>query len=89
MRRVVSSDELTQAGVSIEKKGGKWVHTIPATVRLNGDPEPIEVVVQGAEVENGVYSVSRDTVADMSFSDVNGKYRVTFSERKLQPKSVD
>lgn len=89
MRRVVSSDELTHAGVSIEKKEGKWIHTIPSTIRLKSDPEPIEVVVQGEIIENGVYSVSRDTVVDMSFSDVNGKYIVTFSERKLQPKSVD
>ena len=67
-KRAVSPEELTTNNVSIEKKGGKWIHTIPSKIQLAGDNTPIEVVIDTSKSESGIYSISREKNTTSSFS---------------------
>ena len=80
--RTLTSDELVKAGVSITNIGGKWKHTIPKTLQLKGDVAPVPVEVLGqVDLEQS------DKVYDMHFSDIDGTYKVTLTERATQPRT--
>lgn len=51
MKRDLESSELQKQGLTIEKKDGKWVHTIPAEVQFNGEPK-IKVTISGSQPQN-------------------------------------
>lgn len=84
-KRAVSPEELTANKVSIEQKGTNWIHTIPAKIKLAGDEKSVDVIIDTAQSDNGLYSVSREKVGDMRFSYADGKYVVSFSDRVPQP----
>jgi GH24 family phage-related lysozyme (muramidase) len=81
----ISLEELRWAGVTIEKKDGKWIHTIPASAQFRGDATPVAISISGKSAEGGKYTIATDKVQALHFSDSWAGYVVTMTDAADQP----